>query len=96
MSVIRHVLFITMVLAAIMVFLTYTPSDSRYFWTYWVSCLHDSDPQLDDLFTNVLLQFLVFTFLFFGFLMDRLFNADLSFVFDPNPENWRRKVDPQS
>ena len=28
-----------MVLSAIMIYLTYTPSDSRYFWTYWVSRL---------------------------------------------------------
>lgn len=26
-----------MVLSAIMIYLTYTPSDPRYFWTYWVS-----------------------------------------------------------
>eukprot|EP00981_Chlorochromonas_danica_P000751 scaffold167_cov168-Ochromonas_danica.AAC.18 len=75
MGVIRDLLFVTMILAGIMVFLTYTPSDSRYFWTYW---------------------FLVFTFLFFGYLLDKLFCSDLVFVFDPNPENWRRKTDPQS
>jgi hypothetical protein len=34
-------------------------------------------------------------FLSFGYLIDALFSKDLTFVFDPNPENWRRKTDPQ-
>jgi len=33
----QNLLFTLMVLSAIMIYLTYTPSDSRYFWTYWVS-----------------------------------------------------------
>mmetsp|Transcript_15246 Transcript_15246/g.35761 ORF Transcript_15246/g.35761 Transcript_15246/m.35761 type:complete len:81 (-) Transcript_15246:218-460(-) len=32
-------------------------------------------------------------FLFFGFLFDVLFTAESSFVFDPNYDNWRRRVD---
>ena len=35
-------------------------------------------------------------FLFFGWLMDALFGAELSFVFDPSFDNWQRKTDPQS
>ena len=40
--------------------------------------------------------FVVLLFIFFGFLMDMLFSDDMSFVYDPNPNNWRRKTDPQS
>ncbi|KAJ1417249.1 hypothetical protein B484DRAFT_365550 [Ochromonadaceae sp. CCMP2298] len=39
--------------------------------------------------------FTAFVFVFFGYLIDVIFGAELSFVFDPNPENWRRKTDPQ-
>ena len=35
-------------------------------------------------------------FLLFGYLIDMMFSDDLAFVFDPNPENWRRKTDPQT
>jgi hypothetical protein len=35
-------------------------------------------------------------FLAFGYLVDMMFCQDMLFVYDPNPENWRRKVDPQS
>jgi hypothetical protein len=46
----------------------------------------------DDLRT----QCLVTAFFFFGWLLERMFCEDLTFVFDPNTDNWRRKVDPQS
>ena len=32
---------------------------------------------------------------FFGYLVDVLFGAHLTFVYDPSPENWRRRTDPQ-
>ena len=37
MSVTQRILFTLSLLAWIMTYLTYSPSDSRYFWTYWVS-----------------------------------------------------------
>ena len=38
----------------------------------------------------------IFVFLAFGYLIDVMFSDQSSFVFDPNADNWRRKVDPQS
>jgi len=35
-------------------------------------------------------------FLSFGYLIDMMFSDSLAFVYDPNPENWRRKVDKQA
>lgn len=71
----RHQFELTLiVLSIIMIFLTYSPSDPRYFWTYWCT---------------------IFVFLTFAYIIDMMFSADLSFVFDPNPDNWRRKVDPR-
>ena len=35
MSVIPKLLSTLMILSAIMIYLTYTPSDSTYFWIYW-------------------------------------------------------------
>jgi len=32
-------------------------------------------------------------FLFFGLVFDLLFTAESTFVFDPNYDNWRRRVD---
>jgi hypothetical protein len=32
-------------------------------------------------------------FLLFGLIFDVLFSAETSFVFDPNYDNWRRRVD---
>lgn len=37
-------------------------------------------------------QCTVWVLLSFGYLMDVLFASSSSFVFDPNPENWRRRV----
>jgi hypothetical protein len=37
MSVTQRILFTLSLLAWIMTYLTYSPSDARYFWTYWVS-----------------------------------------------------------
>lgn len=71
----KSFLYVLMVLAAIMIFLTYSPADTTYFWTYWCA---------------------VFVCLAFGYMMNTLFCADMSFVFDPNYDNWTRKVDPQS
>lgn len=62
------------IIAGIMVFLTYSPSDPRYFWMYWCTLM---------------------VFLIYGYILDMMFSADLAFVFDPNPENWRRKTDPR-
>ena len=61
-------------LTSVLIFLTYSPSDPRYFWMYWCTLL---------------------VFLVFGYLLDMMFSADMAFVFDPNPDNWRRKVDPR-
>lgn len=36
-----------------------------------------------------------FVFVAFGYLVDVLFCAHMTFVFDPNIENWKRKTDPQ-
>ena len=103
-----------MVLSAIMIYLTYTPSDSRYFWTYWVSphLLRALPllplPQPLPLRTSLLTappnppsltnppQCTVWVLLSFGYMMDVLFASSSSFVFDPSPESWRRKTDPQS
>ncbi len=38
----------------------------------------------------------IFVFLSFGYLIDVMFNDQMSFIFDPNADNWRRKADPQS
>ena len=38
----------------------------------------------------------VVIFLFFGLLFDLMFTAESSFVFDPNYDNWRRRVDSKS
>jgi len=32
----------------------------------------------------------------FGYMIDVMFGVDLSFEFDPNADNWRRKTDPQN
>lgn len=61
-------------LTAVLIFLTYSPSDPGHFWMYWCTLL---------------------VFLVFGYLMDMMFSADMAFVFDPNPDNWRRKTDPR-
>jgi hypothetical protein len=37
MTVVGNILFVLMFLSAVMTFLTYSPSDYTYFWTYWVS-----------------------------------------------------------
>lgn len=36
MSVTQRILGTLLILSAIMIYLTYTPSDPTYFWTYWV------------------------------------------------------------
>lgn len=92
MSVAGNILFVLMLLAGIMTFLTYSPSDYTYFWTYWVSA--DSFILCRDL--NDVCQCVMFAFFFFGYLLEKMFCADLTFVFDPNTDNWRRKTDPQS
>ena len=43
MAFISNFLFTLMVLAAIMTYLTYSPSDYTYFWTYWVSTCYDPE-----------------------------------------------------
>jgi len=35
MGVVRNLLATLLILAGIMIFATYTPSDPRYFWMYW-------------------------------------------------------------
>jgi hypothetical protein len=30
-----------------------------------------------------------------GYMVDVMFGQDLTFVYDPSPENWRRRTDPQ-
>jgi len=45
---------------------------------------------------NFFFQFTAFVFVAFGYLVDVLFCANMTFVFDPNIENWKRKTDPQS
>jgi len=37
----------------------------------------------------------VVVFFFFGFLFDVLFMSDAQFLFDPNYENWKRRIDPR-
>jgi hypothetical protein len=42
------------------------------------------------------IQFTAFVFVSFGYLVDVMFCSHMTFVFDPNIENWKRKTDPQS
>ena len=63
MGVLSYILRVCFVLSAIMTFLTYTPSDSKYFWIYWCA---------------------VSVFFFFGNLLEIMFTADSSFIYDPS------------
>ena len=37
MSVTQNLLLFLMIIASVMVYLTYSPADYGYFWTYWVN-----------------------------------------------------------
>ena len=64
-----------LVIASILVYASYNPSDDT---NAWISPL------------------VLWIFFFFGVLMDFMFSDEMSFVFDPNPNNWRRKTDPHA
>jgi hypothetical protein len=92
----QNLLLVLVILSAIMIFLTYSPADYTNFWIYWVSHWSAHISSFSSYFSFVSLQCTVFIVLGFGYMMDIMFSQDLQFVYDPNPENWRRKTDPQT
>jgi hypothetical protein len=47
-------------------------------------------------FHHRILQASLAVFFFFGYMIDVIFGTSLTFEFDPDADNWRRKTDPQS
>lgn len=97
MSITQSILLLAILLSSIMVFLTYSPADYGYFWTYWVSSIFILLYYYNKCTSNnIVLQATLLTFAVFGYLIDVLFSAQLTFVYDPNIENWARKTNPQT